>query len=284
MSESILTAPLLNNRYRSVAVLARGGSSIVYRARDVLIGRDVALKLVNAGTPTEEQRYRGELQVLAGLTHHGVVSIVDASVDLSSPEDPRPFIVMDLVPGEPLRKALTHRTLTSRQIGEIAYDVAEALEYIHLRNIVHRDITPANIMLVNYGTRTSRERAQVADFGIALDITLPTAHPPEAAGTAAYLSPEQVRNEGVNTPTDIYSLGLVLLECFTGARAYPGNTIGSALIRLTNRPEIPITIPSDWRSLIFRMTHFDPGNRPDAETVAAEARAIIVNDEVDRSE
>jgi serine/threonine protein kinase len=282
MAESIANAPLLNDRYRPVAVLARGGSSVVYRARDVMIGRDVAVKLFNAGAPADEDRYRSELRVLAGLTHHGVVSIVDAGVDVSSPEDPRPFIVMDLVPGEPLDKALGHRTLSSRQIGEIAYDIAEALEYVHLRRIVHHDITPSNIMLLNYGTRTSRERAQIADFGIALEMVDGRATVTGGGGTAAYVSPEQARGGEVNTPSDIYSLGLVLLECFTHELAYPGTRTESAMARLTQRPVIPATVPSYWRSLIFRMTHTNPADRPNAETVAAEARAIIINDELDQ--
>jgi len=283
MPGSGLSAPLLNERYRPETLIGRGGTSAVYSGTDVVLGRRVAIKLLSAKAAADETQYRGELRILSSLNHHGIVSIIDAGIDRSSPDDLRPFIVMEFVQGETLRQALLKRTFTSRQIGEIAYDIAEALEYVHLKAIVHRDITPANILLVDYGTKTSRVRAQLTDFGIAME----TDHVPVSSGattgTAAYLSPEQARNTTLATPSDIYSLGLVLLECFTHELAFPGTPVDSAIARLRQPPAIPPTIPAPWRSLIKRMTHPAPSERPNAETVAAVARAIIIDDETDRN-
>ncbi|WP_235833556.1 serine/threonine-protein kinase [Glaciibacter flavus] len=184
-----LNAPLLNGRYRPERLLARGGSSAVYAGTDTALGRTVAIKLLTAEAAQDTAQYEREIRMLAGLSHHGIVSIVDAGIDESAPADIRPFIVMEMVQGTSLGTAMQQRVLSSRQVGEIAYDIAEALEYVHLRGIVHRDITPANVILVDYGTRTSRERAQLTDFGIAQETDHIQAAGTPTIGTVAYLSP-----------------------------------------------------------------------------------------------
>src|SRR6478752_8852833 len=125
------SVPLLLGRYRPQQLLARGGSSMVFRARDENLGRDVAVKLFSSGSDDDVARFRTEVGVLAGLRHHGVVSILDAGVDDSAPEDPRPFLVIELVDGDTLRALLNAGQLTTRQIGEVAFEIAEALEYVH---------------------------------------------------------------------------------------------------------------------------------------------------------
>ena len=267
--------PLLLGRYRPERLLARGGSSMVFRARDENLSRDVAIKLFSSGKHDDLSRFRTEVGVLAGLRHHGVVSILDAGVDDSSPKDPRPFLVIELVDGDTLRAELNAGPLTTRQIGEVAFEVAETLEYVHARGVIHRDVTPTNIMVVDYGTRFSRPRARLTDFGIAIHATRPQESEEETFGTAAYLSPEQVRNETLTPASDIYSLGLVLLECFTRTVAFRGTPVESALARLDRDPETPDDIPERWRELIRSMTHTDASRRPSAADVATAARGAL---------
>jgi eukaryotic-like serine/threonine-protein kinase len=275
VTEPQIDAPLLLDRYRPHHLLARGGSSLVFRARDENLGRDVAIKLFGADRDEDEARFRAEVHVLAGLRHHGVVSILDAGVDDSTPAAPRPFLVLELVEGDTLRAVLDRGDLSTRQIGEIGFEIAEALEYIHARDVIHRDISPTNIMLVDYGTRFSRPRARLTDFGIAIDSTKPQSVDGPAVGTAAYLSPEQVRNEPLTTASDIYSLGLVLLECFTGTLAFPGDKVASAMSRLEADPAIPGSIPKPWRRLIRWMTEREQSERPSASDVASTAREAL---------
>lgn len=265
-------APLLLGRYRPLGLLAKGGSSLVYRGHDTHLGRDVAIKLFAAGGAPEIARFHDELRVLAELSHHGVVSILDAGVDESTPSDPRPFIVMELVRGETLRSILATRELTTRRIGEIVFEVAEALEYVHARGVIHRDITPSNIMIVDYGTTFSRPRARLTDFGIAVDAATVPEHDGTTTGTAAYLSPEQVRGEAVTSAVDIYSLGLVLLEGFTRRIAFPGDPIQSATSRLGQQPPQLDTLSPPWRDLVIAMTAQDPADRPTAAEVATVTR------------
>ena len=268
-----LDAPLLLNRYRPRVLLARGGSAQVYQGVDETLGRQVAIKVFAAGVDVD--KYRDELRVLAGLSHHGVVSIVDAGIDLSTPSDPRPFLVMELVRGTTVRDALRQNPFTVQRVGEIGYEVAEALDYVHSQGVIHRDVSPSNIMLTDYGTISSRPRARLTDFGIAIDVAYAPAPGEAITGTVAYLSPEQVRNVPLGPETDIYALGLVMLECFTDTVAFPGPHIPSALARLDTDPVISKDIPKDWRRLIGRMTQQEPLERPTAAEVADEVRRIL---------
>jgi len=268
-----LNAPLLLGRYRPLTLLARGGSAQVYEGRDETLDRSVAIKVFSAGMDLD--KYRDELRLLAGLSHHGVVSIVDAGIDLSTPSDSRPFLVMELVRGESIRDALKTRTMTVRQVGEIGYEIAEALDYVHSQGVIHRDVTPSNVMLTDYGTLSSRPRARLTDFGIAIDGVHSPGPDTEVEGTAAYLSPEQVLNLPLTPATDVYSLGLVMLECFTRTIAFPGNAVDSAVARIDTDPEIPRTIPKDWRTLLERMTHQEPARRPTAAEAASDIRRVL---------
>lgn len=270
-----LDAPLLLGRYRPLTLLARGGMSVVFQGRDEVLGRDVAIKVFSAGGESDVERYREELRMLASLSHHGVVSIIDAGIDESSPDDPRPFLVMELVRGRTLSSTIAKKQLSARAIGELGFEIAETLEYVHARGVVHRDVTPANIMLVDYGTTTSRPRARLTDFGIATDIGSQPAANGETTGTAAYFSPEQALNYPVGPASDIYSLGLVLLESFTRELAFPGEPIPSAVKRITDDPPIPGTVPEEWAGLIRSMTARDPLSRPTAAAVADAARRAL---------
>ena len=272
-----LNAPLLLERYRPETLIARGGSASVYRARDVLLGRDVAVKVFLAGSEESLDRAREELRVLAGIgSHHGVVSVLDAGIDESSPEDPRPFLVMELVDGRSVRQLIDGDDLTPGLIGGIAFEIAEALEYVHRQNIVHRDVSPANILLVDYGSEVSRPRARLTDFGLAVDGE--SFEPPEDGfvdGTVPYLSPEQVLAQRLTPASDIYSLGLVLIECFTGMRVFPGSDAVAAMSRVGAEPEMPKAVPKAWRALLAAMIREDPIERPSAVDTLRQVRTIL---------
>ena len=225
------TIPALLGRYRPQHVIGRGGEASIFRATDELLGREVAIKLYRSAGEEEMAQYRTEQAALARLSHHGIVSLIDAGIDYSSPKDPRPFLIMELVSGTDLAAMLAKRELTLEEIAEIAYDVSEALEYVHANGVVHRDIKPSNILLVSYGTTAFRARARLTDFGIASGIAgaPPQQEEGKTTGTAAYLSPEQAMRQPATPASDIYSLGLVLLECFTRSVTYPGTAVESAL-------------------------------------------------------
>lgn len=275
MTDSALNAPLLLDRYRPDALLARGGSASVYRARDILLGRDVAVKVFLAGSEASLDQAREELRVLATLGHHGIVSVLDAGIDESTPSDPRPFLVMELVPGRSVRELIRAGDLTPETIGGIAFEIAEALEYVHRQGIVHRDVSPSNILLVDYGSEFSRPRARLTDFGIAVQGEW---EPPDdgfVEGTLPYVSPETVRGDRLTPASDIYALGLVLIECFTGEPVFPGSSPEALRARVEREAEIPKTVPRAWRPLLTAMTGEEPAARPTAVDVLREVRDIL---------
>jgi len=277
--EQIPNTPLLLGRYRPLRLLARGGSSSVYVGRDESIGRDIAIKLFSAGGAPDVDRFRDELRVLASLGHHGVIAIIDAGIDDSTPTDPRPFLIMELVCGRSLRDLLDERRPTAQEIGGIAFEIAEALDYVHFRGVIHRDISPSNIMITDYGSPSARPRALLTDFGIAISSSLSAdAEPAEAnsvTGTLAYVSPEQVTGQPISTAADIYALGLVLLESFTGRLEYSGTPIESALARVSRNPSIPSEIPQRWRRLLSEMLDPQASLRPAAADVVESVRAAL---------
>lgn len=148
-------------------------------------------------------------------------------------------------------------------------DLAEALHVVHAAGIVHRDLKPSNVLLEDSTSPDRRFRVKLADFGIAyvVDSTRLTM-PGTLVGTAAYLSPEQAKGEPPTPASDVYSLGLVLLESLTGERAFPGSMIEAATARLLRDPVVPESVGADWAGLLVAMTDRDPEQRPDALAVA----------------
>ncbi len=269
---------LLKNRYIVGDVLGQGGMAAVHRAHDTSLGRDVAIKLF---PPVRDEallrQQETEVTVLATLSHHGLVSLFDAGIDRRVDGHDRVFLVMELVEGVDLQRRIFEGTLIGRNVGQIGYDLAEALQYIHHRGVVHRDVKPSNVLFVDYSDDSTRARVKLTDFGIARRVG-DAVEPAGASttGTAAYLSPEQVLREEVGPPSDVYSLGLVLLECFTGVIAFPGDPTESALARIERDPHIPETITPQWREVLAAMTNRDPASRPVANDLVLAMRALTV--------
>lgn len=273
------TGLLLRGRYQLLELIGQGGMGAVYKARDEFLGRNVAIKifLAHATAAADVRRQEDEVNILASLNHHSLVTLLDASVDRSEPAMPRIYLVMELVEGADLQRRLAGGPLPVRQIAQLGYDLAEGLEYIHSRGVVHRDVKPANVLMVDYNGDNSRTRAKLTDFGIALlaESERFTADG-SATGSAHYMSPEQATGDPIGPASDVYALGLVLLECFTGATEFPGAAVPSAVARLMRDPVIPDTVPAAWAGLIAAMTAREPGDRPLANDLVLALRQLIL--------
>ncbi|WP_373427335.1 serine/threonine-protein kinase [Arthrobacter globiformis] len=253
--------------------------SSVYTARDQNLGRDVALKLFapQAADADELKRQEAEIRLLATLNHPSLVTLFDAGVDTRVPDQPRPFLTMELVDGQDLRSRLRHSRVPLEELSVIGAGIADALAYVHGLGIIHRDIKPANILLIQ--VRPGEPvRPKLTDFGIAriVDGTRLTATG-TMVGTAAYLSPEQAMGSPLSPASDIYSLGLVLLECIKGTMEYPGGAVESAVARLHRAPEIPADLPTQWQHLLASMTALDPLERPSAADLEVALRHALVS-------
>lgn len=272
---------LLGERYRLLDRIGQGGMAVVYRALDEHLGREVAVKLFRATSAGKSDvlRQETELKMLGRLIHHSLVTLLDAGTVVGEFGRPQFFLVMELVDGEDLLTRLQREPLTPRQIAQLGYDIAEGLEYIHHHGIVHRDIKPANILLSRYSDDDTRLRAKLTDFGIAkLAGTTDLTDEGTTMGTAAYLSPEQARGLEIRGASDVYSLGLVLLECFTGRLEFPGAALPAATARLSRDPVIPQDLPKAWRELLTAMTERNPEYRPTVPELILALREIIVTD------
>lgn len=259
-------------RYELVRLIASGGMAEVWAARDQVLGRQVAVKLLHrhlATNATFTQRFRAEAIAAARLHHSSIVSIYDTCTD-----DGHEAIVMELVRGRTLRDYLDQRQrLDPDEVVQIGADVADALTDAHRAHIIHRDVKPANILLCDDA------RVMVTDFGIAkvrddTDLTSTGT----MLGTVKYLAPEQVESAPVDGRTDIYSLGVVLYECLVGRPPFVGDTAAAtALARLHQTPrairEYRPDVPAGLDQAVMRALARNPNERFAA---ASDFRAAIL--------
>ncbi|WP_375388931.1 protein kinase [uncultured Amnibacterium sp.] len=270
---------VLGGRYEILAELGRGGMATVYRGQDTRLQRRVAVKVFRGGfsDAVDPQRTTQEMRLLAAVNHPSVVSVLDAS---TGDGVFGAFLVMELVVGDDLG-ALLHRArgpLTADFARRIVADVASALAALHLQGVVHRDVKPANILVPTAAHASpTAVAAKLTDFGIAQLVDGARLTAPESIlGTAAYLSPEQVRGAAPRPESDVYSLGLVLLEALTGKRAFPGPAAESAMARLHRPPALPTDASPALAELLSRMTGLDATHRPTAAAVAEALRDQLV--------
>ncbi|UKE99042.1 protein kinase [Paenarthrobacter nicotinovorans] len=261
------TSGALDGRYQLGPLLGRGAMSTVHQATDLVLGREVAVKIFLPGSGDESFRTRQEteMRLLAAFDHPGLVAAFDAGVDTRNDEE-RAYLVMELAQGRDLRALLADGPLTVPETARIGIRIAGALSQVHEHGVIHRDIKPANILVSDDDGLA--QSVKLADFGVALvmnDNRLTATG--FTVGTAQYLSPEQAQGLHLTPKSDIYSLGLVLLECLTGHAEYPGTPVETASARLHRAPQIPLELPAPLRSLLEAMTDMDPEKRPAAQDV-----------------
>src|SRR5580692_1525653 len=257
---------LLDNRYRIVALLGRGGMGEVYRAHDLTLGQEVALKFlpeVAARNPAALGRFYNEVRIARQVSHANVCRVYDLGE-----VDGQPYLSMEYVDGEDLGSLLRRiGRLPSDKAIEIARQLCAGLAAAHAKGVLHRDLKPANIML------NGRGHVVVTDFGLA---ALADEIPGEEIrnGTPAYMAPEQLAGREVTMQSDIYSLGLVLYEVFTGKRAFEASTLAE-LVRLHTEttPASPSTLVKELdpavESAILRCLDPEPAKRPPSALAVA---------------
>lgn len=270
---------LLDGRYRLEQLIGTGGMASVFQATDETLGRTVAIKVFRSGAtdPADGVRRESEKKLLASLSHPALVTLFDAHLS----NDERAYLVMEYVDGGTLESRLEQGPIAPLDAAALAADLGEALHVAHRAGIVHRDVKPSNILLRPPLTPEHTFRAILADFGIAYLVdTARVTTPGMAMGTAAYISPEQVRGAEPSPASDIYALGLVLIEALTGRRAFPQQSTHEAIAaRLSMQPVVPGTFGYGWRSLLSAMTSLDPADRPTALEVASRGRQLDAEDE-----
>ena len=258
--------------YEILAPVGAGGMGEVYRARDSRLDRDVAIKVLPEAfvrDPERLARFEREARVLASLNHSNIAAIYGFEQ-----ADGVPFLVLEFVPGRTLAERIADGPLELDMTLQICREVAQALEAAHEKGIVHRDLKPANVKV------TPEDKVKVLDFGLAKAFTEdpassdPADSPTMTAvatrtgvilGTAAYMSPEQVRGRAVDKRTDIWAFGCVLYELLAGRKAFGGETVSDTIAAILSRePDwtaLPVGLPAGVLRLLRRCLQRDRDRR-----------------------
>ncbi|MBQ0901735.1 serine/threonine-protein kinase [Micromonospora sp. U21] len=273
MKAALHPGRLLDRRYRLLDQIGAGGMSVIWRARDEVLDRVVALKVL-APSLAADARFRDmvreEARAAAQLVHPHVTSVHDYGETVAPDGAITSFVVMELLNGEELKLRLTEGPLPWAEAVQVGAQVADALAAAHRLGIVHRDITPANVMMTWVGVK-------VLDFGIATRIGAPDEDEDGGTfGTPAYVAPERLDGAPAQPATDVYSLGVLLHEALTGRVPYPADTweqLSDALDSgppptLAGLPELPPTVAR----ICLRSLARDPADRPTARQVATVLR------------
>jgi serine/threonine protein kinase/Tfp pilus assembly protein PilF len=271
-------------QYEIVEPLGAGGMGEVYRARDLRLERDVAVKVLPqrlADDPAMRERFEREMRAVAALTHPGIMAVFELAKvgDLS-------FAVVELLEGQTLRRRLGQGPLPWKEAATIGADLAEALAAAHAKGIVHRDVKPENIVLTRDG------RTKLLDFGLArseptIDETRTTlgslTSPGLLVGTVGYIAPEQIRGEAAAPASDIFALGCVLYEMVTGRMPFSRNTTAEVMAAVLNAEPAPVSesgvhAPPELQRVVAHCLAKRAGDRfRSARDVASALRALTLD-------
>jgi len=256
---------IINERYHLNAELGQGGMGIVYLARDTVLNRDVALKLVSSPRLGTDGRSRllSEAQTVAQLKHPNIVTVYDAGE-----VENQPYVVMEYIQGDTLDK---HQLDGYQQIVDVAKQICTALEYAHSHNIVHRDLKPENVIIQPNGN------LQLMDFGLAVSTTSRMTENGLIMGTVAYMSPEQAFGYEVTPASDLYSLGVMLYEMVTGNLPFEADDALGVITQHIHAPVVPPIakaedLPGPLNDLIVSLLSKEPDERPAS---AADVLAVL---------
>jgi len=283
---------LLGGRYRAKGRLGAGGFGVVYEAVDERLQKRVAVKVLserNCHDKTEFERFRAEAMAAGRLAHPNIVAVTDFDVL----EDGRPFLVMELVRGQPLDVVIrTRRQFEVVPAARIARKLCLALSAAHEHNIIHRDLKAANVMVREEGKETGEDgdSLKILDFGVAklMEGSEPRqlTHTGQTLGTPTYMAPEQVRRRGkLDGRADVYSVGIILYEMLAGTTPFAGRAAGDIMVsKVIEKPKPPSkhnrAIPSALERIIMRAIQPDRDNRFDTATAMADALEPYTREEV----
>ena len=263
---------VLSDRYALTEPIAAGGMGEVWAATDTVLGRTVAVKLLNPSLSQQSgflERFRAEARYSAALHHPNITTVFDYGEDAGSA-----YLVMELVAGQPLSQIISERApMSAATTASILIQAANALEAAHQGGVVHRDVKPANILITPDGT------AKLTDFGISrLVNTAPLTQTGQILGTAQYLSPEQAMGQSATASSDIYALGVIGHEMLTGQPPFNADTLVATAVAHLNQPPPPLpeTVPVGIRNVIIAALAKNPADRP--ATAADMAHALGVPD------
>ena len=256
-----MVGEVLSDRYEVEELVGTGGMSSVFRARDRLLDREVALKVLHQqyGADAEYvERFRREARAVAALSHPNIVTVIDRGE-----HEGRQFIVFEYVAGENLKHLIQRRGPAPVATAlELSIQIARALSFAHRAGLVHRDVKPQNVLLNGDG------QAKVTDFGIArsLDVKQGMTQTGTVLGTSAYIAPEQAQGQRVDEHTDVYSLGVVLFELLTGEVPFAGDNFVAVAMRHINEPPPPVhnqrpDVPPRVEAAVLRAMAKDPADR-----------------------
>ncbi|MBB4935555.1 serine/threonine-protein kinase [Lipingzhangella halophila] len=252
-----LAGLLLSDRYRLDEQIGSGGMGTVWRATDTLLNRPVAVKLLHPAQmaqPTSRERFRTEGRITAGLSHPGIAQVFDYGE-----QDDNAYLIMELVPGEPLSSILRRKgALEPGATLDIIVQAAQALGAAHARGVVHRDMKPGNLLVTENGD------VKLTDFGIARgneSVTLTQTG--MVMGTAQYISPEQASGGSASYASDIYALGVVAYECLAGRPPFTADTPLALALAHTREPPPPLPeeVPPQLRAFVERLLEKSPEQR-----------------------
>jgi serine/threonine-protein kinase len=273
MTTFTATGQVLAGRYELARFLAGGSMGEVWLANDNRMQRTVAVKVLRpefARDPNAVERFRTEARLAARLVHPGIARVHDVGDGIATDEPP--WMVQEYVSGRPLSELVADGPLPPPRVADLIAQAAEAVHAAHGVGVVHRDLTPGNLLV------TADDVVKITDFGIARaagEVSLTTTG--QVLGAAAYLSPEQVRGRPATPASDVYTLGVVLHECLTGARPFSGaNLVDVARAHLDREPPpLPTTVPDALRIVTVAAMAKVPADRPaSAAELAARLRAI----------